>query len=241
MQAVKRRGYDNSRRLAQSRATRAEVVAAAHRLFVERGYAGTAIDAIGEEAEVPLATVYRLFGSKRGILASVMDVAFGGDDEPIAFKDRPSVQAALAEPVPTRLIEKFAHIARELLDRSAPMQEVLRSAANSDAEAADMLSVTRKQRLTGQSRIAQALAERHALAAGVDQAMAGDIIYLLMSPDVYRVLTVERNWSVHEYEEWLAAALSALLLRERRQLGSSRARVDGPGDDRPRPGAARHR
>jgi AcrR family transcriptional regulator len=268
VQAVKRRGYDNSRRLAQSRATRAEVVAAAHRLFIERGYAGTTIDAIGEEAEVPLATVYRLFGSKRGILASVMDVAFGGDDEPIAFKDRPSVQAALAEPVPTRLVERFAHIARELLDRSAPMQEVLRGAANSDAEAADMLSLTRQQRLNGQSRIAEALAERHALAAGIDQAMAADIVYVLMSPDVYRVLTVERSWSADQYEEWLAAALcalllsepahlpdarvglklyslasahSALLLRERRRLGSSRARMDGPGDDRPRPGAARDR
>jgi TetR/AcrR family transcriptional regulator, regulator of autoinduction and epiphytic fitness len=214
VQAVKRRSYDNSRRLAHTRATRSEVVAAARRLFIERGYVVTTIDAIGDEAHVPLATVYRLFGSKRGILVSVMDVAFGGDDEPIAFKDRPTVQAALSEPVPTRLLEKFAHISRELLDRSAPMQEVLRSAASVDAEADDMLSVTKQQRLTGQSRIAHALAERHALAAGIDQAMAADIIYVLLSPDVYRILTVERNWPVDQYEEWLAAALSALLLRE---------------------------
>lgn len=214
MQTVKRRGYDNSRRLAQARATRSEVVAAARRLFIERGYAGTTIDAIGQEAEVPLATVYRLFGSKRGILASILDVAFGGDDVPIAFKDRPSVQAALAEPVPSQLLKRFAHICRELLDRSAPIQEVLRSAANVDADAKDMLSVTKQQRLTGQSRIAQALAERHALAAGIDQAMAADIVYVLMSPEVHRILTLERNWSVDQYEEWLAAALCALLLRE---------------------------
>jgi AcrR family transcriptional regulator len=212
-QAVKR-GYDNSRRQAQARATRSEVVAVAHRLFIERGYPATTIDAIGEEAKVPLATVYRLFGSKRGILASVVDVAFGGDDEPIAFKDRQSVRAAASEPVPTRLLEKFAHICRELLDRSAAVQEVLRSAANVDAEADEMLSVTKQQRLTGQSRIARALVDRHALAAGIDESAAADIVYTLMSPEVHRILTVERNWSADRYEEWLAAALCAVLLGE---------------------------
>src|SRR5581483_10302955 len=134
MVAVKRRSYDNSRRLAQARATRAQVVTAARQLFIERGYPGTTIEAISEAASVPLPTVYRLFGSKRGILAAVLDVAFGGDDEPIAFHERPAVWAALTEPDPRRLIELFAHICRELLDRSAAIQEVVRSAATVDPE-----------------------------------------------------------------------------------------------------------
>ncbi|MDP8929202.1 MAG: TetR/AcrR family transcriptional regulator [Actinomycetota bacterium] len=70
---------------------------AARQLFVERGYPATTIEAIADAAATPLATVYRLFGSKRGILSAVLDVAFGGDDEPIAFADHPGVQAALAE------------------------------------------------------------------------------------------------------------------------------------------------
>lgn len=209
---VKRRRYDNSRRQAQARATRADVVAAARRLFVERGYPATTIDAIGGAANTPLATLYRLFGSKRGILAAVLDVAFGGDDEPIAFGDRPAVQDALAEPDPQRLLEAFAKICRELLDRSAPIQHVLRSAADVDPEAAEVLATTAQQRLVGQSRIARALAQRNALADGIGEADAADVIYALMSPEVHRILTVERDWSADHYEQWLAGTLCALLL-----------------------------
>lgn len=210
--AVKRRSYDNSRRSAQARATKADVVTAARQLFIERSYPGTTIEAIAETAGVPLPTVYRLFGSKRGILSAALDVAFGGDDEPIAFHERPAVRAALSEPNPVRLIEAFAHMARELIERSAAIQEVVRSAASVDPEAADMLAVTRQQRLTGQSRVAGALADRSALASGIDQSHAADVIYTLMSPEVYRILTLERGWGGDQYEQWLAQGLCVMLL-----------------------------
>jgi AcrR family transcriptional regulator len=210
--AVKRRRYDNSRRQAQTRATRADVITAARQLFVERGYPATTIDAIADAATTPLATVYRLFGSKRGILSAVLDLSFGGDDEPIAFQDRPAVQAALAEPEPGGLLDAFAHICRDLLDRSAAIQHVLASAAAVDAEAADLLAITRRQRLLGQSRVVRALADRDALAKGLAEMDAADIVYTLMSPEVHRILTVERGWSPDRYERWLATALRALVL-----------------------------
>lgn len=211
---VKRRPYDNSRRQANVRATRADVIAAARRLFIERGYPATTIEAIGEASATPLATVYRLFGSKRGILAAVLDVSLAGDDEPVAFGDRPAAQTALAEPDPHRLLADFAHICRALLDRSAPILHALAGAAFVDPEAAEYVAITAQQRLRGQSRIAHVLAERHALASGVSEADAADIIYTLMSPEVHRVLTVERGWSADRYEHWLATTLRAVLLPE---------------------------
>jgi AcrR family transcriptional regulator len=211
-EGVKERGYDNSRRQAQTRATKAAVVSAARDLFVRRGYPATTVDAVAEAAAVPIATVYRLFGSKRGILSAVLDVAFGGDDQPVAFHERPAVQAALADADPGALLDAFAHIARELLDRSAPIQHVLASAATVDAEAAELLATTRSQRLLGQSRIVQALAGRGALAHGLTDTSAADIVYTLMSPDVHRILTAERHWTRDEYETWLASTLRAVLL-----------------------------
>jgi AcrR family transcriptional regulator len=210
--SVKSRGYDNTRRQAQVRRTRAEVVAAARDLFVQRGYAATTIEAIGEAAATPLATVYRLFGSKRGILAAVLDTSFVGDDEPIAMHERPAVRAAFAETDPRRLVTGFAHVCRELLDRSAPIQQVLRGAATADPEAAELLAVVNSQRLEGQSRIAHALAVRGALADGVDEPAAADTIYALMAPEMHHILTVERAWSGDRYERWLSQALCALLL-----------------------------
>src|SRR5258708_6714145 len=82
-EAVKRR-YDNSRRQAQARATHRKVIDAAKRLFTEHGYPATTIEAIAEAADVSLPTLYRLFGSKRALLAAVLDTSFGGDDQPSA-------------------------------------------------------------------------------------------------------------------------------------------------------------
>jgi AcrR family transcriptional regulator len=209
---VKSRPYDNSRRQAQSRATRADVIAAGRQLFIERGYAATTVEAIGKAADTPIATVYRLFGSKRGILSAVLDVSFVGDDEPVAFGDRPQVRALLDEADPRRILGGIAQLRRQLLDRSAPVERVLRSAATVDPEAAELLVVTNRQRFTGQSRVARLLAERHALVDGVDEGDAADIIYTLTSLDLHGILTIERGWSADRYEEWLASALCAVLL-----------------------------
>ncbi len=209
-EAVKGRSYDNSRRQARVRATRAQVAAAALGLFIERGYPATTIEAIAAASDTPIATVYRLFGSKRGILSHVVDIAFGGDDQPIAFADRPAVRSALAEPDPGRLLAAFAHLARDLAGRAAPLLHVLRTAADVDPEAAEMLAVTKSQRFTGQSRIARTLAERHQLT--VTEADAADIIYTLMSPEVHRILTIERQWSADRYQKWLATTLQTQLL-----------------------------
>ena len=100
-EAVKR-PYDNSRRQAQARATRQTVIEAATRLFTEYGYPATTIEAVADAADVPLPTVYRLFGSKRALLAAVLDTSFGGDDQPIAFADRPAVRAARPSPTQRR-------------------------------------------------------------------------------------------------------------------------------------------
>jgi AcrR family transcriptional regulator len=209
-EAVKR-PYDNSRRQAQARATRLKVIETAKRLFTEHGYPATTIEGVAEAAEVPLPTVYRLFGSKRALLAAVLDASFGGDDLPIAFGDRPAVRAARAETDPAKMVNAFARIAREFMDRSSAIQHVLATAAQVDPDAAELLAEIRRQRHTGQSRIVAALDTRGALDPGLDKTEAADTVYALMSPEVHRILTVERGWPADRYERWIARSLSTLL------------------------------
>jgi AcrR family transcriptional regulator len=209
--AVKRR-YDNTRRLAQVRATRICVIEAAKGLFIENGYQVTTLDSVADAADVPLPTLYRLFGSKRALLTAVLETSFVGDDEPIVFVDRPAVQAALSEPDPHQLLVAFARIAREFMDRASAILHVLASAAQVDTEAADLLTEIRRQRHTGQSRIAAALVERGALDPSLDPSEAADFVYMLWSPDVHRILTVERGWTPEQYEAWLARTMSGTLL-----------------------------
>jgi len=206
-----KRTYDNSRRLAQVRETRLAVIEAAKSMFVEHGYPSTTIEAIADAAGVPVPTVYRLFGSKRALLTAVIDTAFGGDDEPVAFGDRPAVRAALAESDPRELVNAFAHIARELMDRASAIQHVLATAAHVDSDAAELLNDIRRQRRTGQQRIVAALFKLDALDPELSRAEATDIVYASMSPEVHRLLTVERRWSGERYEEWLKRPLGSIL------------------------------
>jgi len=240
VEPVKRR-YDNSRRQAQVRATRRTVIEAAQRLFTEHGYPATTIDAIAEAADTPLPTVYRLFGSKRALLTAVLDTSLGGDDQPIAFADRPAVRAARAEPDPVKMLGAFARIARELMDRSSAIQHVLATAAQVDAEAAELLAEIRRQRHTGQSRIVAALDARSALDPGLDNSEAADIVYALLSPEVHRILTVERGWPADRYERWIARSLATLLPAGQRPPANPASKPPeqaNPGD--PAPAAAKH-
>jgi AcrR family transcriptional regulator len=209
-EAVKRR-YDNSRRLAQVRATRLKVIEAAKRLFIEHGYPATTIEAIAEAADVALPTLYRLFGSKRALLKAVLDISFGGDDEPIAFGDRPEQQEARAESDPICLVSSFARICRLFMERSSEMLHVLSTAAQVDPEIAGLENEIRRQRHTGQARIVAAIAARNALDPELSLSEAEDMTYAALSPEVHRILTIERRWTADQYEGWLARVLSSLL------------------------------
>jgi AcrR family transcriptional regulator len=210
MAAVKR-SYDNSRREAQSRRTRLRIIEAARAQFVERGYPATTLEEIAAVAETSLPTLYRLFSSKRALLKEVLDVTLGGDDQPVAFGDRPEVQAARAQPDPAELVRAFARIGREFMARSAPILHVLATAAQVDPGAAQLMAEIRQQRHTGQSRIAAALAARGALDPNLSESEAADVVYAAMSPDVYRILTVDRGWTPDRYERWLSRVLGSLL------------------------------
>ncbi|NKQ56940.1 hypothetical protein HFP15_29135 [Amycolatopsis sp. K13G38] len=78
----------------------------------------------------------------------------------------------------------------------------LATAAQVDSEAAELLEDIRRQRHTGQERIVTALSSLDALDPGLDFAEAADLTYAALSPDVHRILTVERGWTADQYEHW---------------------------------------
>jgi AcrR family transcriptional regulator len=209
-----RRPYDNTRRQAQVRANRLRIIEAAKALFIEQGYPATTLEAIAAAADTSLPTLYRLFSSKRALLKAVLDVSFGGDDQPVAFGDRPDVQAARDEPDPVALVRAFARIGRDFMERSSQIMHVLATAAQVDPDAAQILQEIRRQRHTGQSRVVAALAARDALDPELRFSDAADIAYTVLSPDVHRILTTERGWTAEQYQQWLVRSLGLLLRRE---------------------------
>jgi AcrR family transcriptional regulator len=197
---------------ARTRLARGAVVDAARTLFLERGYGPTTIEAISDLSDVPPATVYRLFSSKRGILKALIDVSIAGDDEAVPMTDRPPVRSLLADPDPRTMVAGLVGVAAQVNSRTAAIYRILVSAAASDPAAAALLEELTRQRQQGQGRIARSLARAGALRPKLRERDAGDIIHALMSPEIYGLLVVDRGWPPERYETWLTDTLVDQLL-----------------------------
>ena len=198
---------------ARTRLARAAVVEAARGLFVERGYGATTIEAISEAADVPPATVYRLFSSKVGILKALLDVSIVGDHDAAPLGDRPHVRSLLDDADPKKQVAGLVSIAAEVNARVAPIYLVLVSAAGSDPDAAALLDELTRQRHEGQRRVARSLARTGALRPELGERDAADIIHALLSPELYRLLVLDRRWKPPRYEAWLARVATNELLK----------------------------
>lgn len=197
---------------ARTRLARAAVVDAARQLFLERGYGATTVDAISTRADVPPATVYRLFSSKVGILRSLLDVSIGGDDEDVPVAARPQVRALGEVDEPAEQLAGFVALTVQINARVAPLYGVLVSAAGTDPDAAALLDDLTRQRQKGQQVIVRALDRSGALRPDLRTGEAADLVHALLSPELYRLLVIDRSWKPAQYETWLRATLSAQLL-----------------------------
>jgi AcrR family transcriptional regulator len=181
---------------------------------LDRGYAATTIEAISERSDTSQPTIYRLFGSKLGILKALLDVSIGGDDQAVAMADRPQVLAMLGDPDPRRQLTAFAALLRTLMERAAPVHRILADAARSDADAAALLAEIARQRQEGQQRVARSLARSKALRPSLRERDAADVIHALASPEVYGLLVLDRGWTGDRYEQWVRELLAEQLLRQ---------------------------
>src|SRR6201993_5421858 len=97
---AKKNPYRSQLRTEQAAGTRRLVLDAATRLFVERGYARTSIDAIAEAAGVGRSTVFAAAGGKPWLLKTAHDRAVVGDDEQVPFAERPEARKPFAMTAP---------------------------------------------------------------------------------------------------------------------------------------------
>ena len=209
-----KRTYDRSGRLRQAEATRAKVITAAARVFLEHGYAGATIPAIAKEAGVALQTVYRAAPGKAGLLAAAVTAAVAGGVERslVPVEQRPAIRAVIEEPDPRRQLALYAHTQPGIWSRVGPLWRVLEVAAASEPELRRLQEDQEAQRLEGLTRFARALQQCGALREDLTREHAADIIVTLGSYPTYNSLVIKRGWTDSEYETWLAETLQRSLL-----------------------------
>jgi len=208
-----KRRYDSTRRQAQARETRRQILEAARHLFTSLGYTGTTIEAVAHEAGVAVETVYAAFGSKRVLLARLVDLSVAGnDEESTPLLDRPGPQRARLEIDQRQQIRLLAHDMSEIMGRVGPLFGVMRGAATTEPEIATLLErllLTRHETL----KVFVQWVERNGpLRRGLTTEEATDVVWTLSSAEVHHLLTVDRTWTSEQYEQWLGDTLVVLLL-----------------------------
>ncbi|MFG3436113.1 TetR/AcrR family transcriptional regulator [Nonomuraea sp. NPDC047897] len=198
-------------RAARARATRARITAAATDLFTTTGYTTTSITAIAAEAGVSEQTVYYAFGTKRAILTTALDLAVAGDDEPVPTMERPWFRDTLADPDPLGQIRRQVAAAGDIYLRAAPLLDVVRSAATTDPDLAEVWATNVQQRLTVHRVLTDALADKTPLRDGLTPDAAADIALATLSPETYNLLVSNRGWEHSRWRSWATDALTRLL------------------------------
>lgn len=201
-----RRRYDSPLRAKRAKETRTGLVEAASTLFTTRGWAKTGMRDIAQLAGVAVETLYSHFASKRTLLDAVVDRAVVGDAEPIPVAQRAEF-LAIGIGKRTGRIAAAASLLTGIHERTAPFARLLREAATTDAEIAEVLRATRERQRRDVEAGLRLIIGRTPTAHERDGAWA------LLSPEVYLLLVDESGWSIDEYRSWVSEALTSVLPR----------------------------
>jgi diadenosine tetraphosphatase ApaH/serine/threonine PP2A family protein phosphatase len=126
--------------------------------------------------------------------------------------DRPEIQAVFAANSPRDKLARYAFAARRVGERVGPLlAKLLAAASGGDPDLAQFRETINSERLVGADAFVHHLAAAGGLHADLDPDRARDIVWTLISPEVYELLVGDRGWSPDEYEQWLAQALTAAL------------------------------
>ena len=207
-----RRAYRSPLREEGARRTRRLVTEAAAELFTTRGYAATSLADVAARAGVARPTVFATFGSKAALLRQVLDQALAGDDEPVAVAERPWFRPVWDAGTADELLDAYAEVCMLIGRRAAPVFEVVRRAADTAPEVAELWAQTDRNRLAGARMVVDRLAAVGRLREGVGADRAVDRLWLLNDPGHVAALVGQRGWTADEYRTWLAGQMRASLL-----------------------------
>ncbi|MFI5590386.1 TetR/AcrR family transcriptional regulator [Amycolatopsis sp. NPDC051758] len=194
--------------------TRKRMLEAARELFVRNGYGATTLKEVADRAGVAVQTIYFTFGNKRVLLKELVDVAIAGDLEPVATMDRPWFQEAVAAPAAGAHLRLHVGGTRRILERVAPIVEMLRAAAAADPAIAGQWDDHVDPRFAVHLEAARSLVAKPGLRAGVTAEHTADLLFGLLSPELYQLFVRDRGWPPEQWETWAGDTLVSQLCQD---------------------------
>ncbi|PWJ56167.1 transcriptional regulator, TetR family [Quadrisphaera granulorum] len=210
-QATGRRSYDASGRRARAAENRARVLAVARDLLLTEGFAEFSVSRVAAAAEVSAELVYKAVGGRAALLATLLDVAIGGDDEPVALAEREAIMALRSLTDAREVLHGYTAVAVAVQERTAPLL-LLALRSTGDTGAAALLAKADGERLAGMTGLA-----RHLLGTGqtrpdMDLEALRDALWALNGIQLWDQLVVQRGWTPARYGEVLERLFVAAVL-----------------------------
>jgi hypothetical protein len=141
-----------------------------------------------------------------------MDISIGGDEQPIRLLDRPEPRAVLHDTDQQHQIMMISQGISEIMGRVAHLFEIMRSAAKTEQDIEDLLNHLLNERLENMTTFVQNIANNGGLREGMEVSAAAELVWTITSPEVFLLLTRDRNFSQEQYAAWLQTTLVRLLL-----------------------------
>jgi AcrR family transcriptional regulator len=210
--AVKRRTYESPLRRDQAAETRRRILDAAQGLFERDGYAATSMAAVAAAAGVSLKTVYLAFDTKSGLVRALWHLLLRGEQDAVPVGEQPWYREVLDEPDPERQLRLNMRNSLIVKTRAGAMLAVISDAASADPDVGALWERIQTEFYDNQRAVVQSIADKRALAPGLDVGAAADILWSLNHPSLYALLSGQRGWSAQRYEQWLGDLLCAQLL-----------------------------
>lgn len=199
-------GNPSTLRDRRSRMTREEVLAAARRLFAERGYARTSVRDIAQEAGVSPQTVYDSVGSKSELVARLNDLI---DTE----ADVPALARTMVESTdPAYVAVTSARITRTIVGRCGDVLRTLAAGAAGEPDLARVLEEGHRRHLAGARAVVERLHRLGALPDGTDLGEAAASLAAVSDFRIALVLHDVHGWALDRVEAWIAEECRRVLL-----------------------------
>jgi AcrR family transcriptional regulator len=187
-------------------ATRRRMLVAAYELFCETGYRATTMDAIAERAGVAVQTLYFTFHTKDELFQEVHEWTVLGDDPTPPPLQPWHLAAVAADDVRVAV----RHVCRGVLSisrRVAPMVPAFHAVTGEPA--GEVWERSQRMRHEGMVELVAVLVRKAKLRKGVTKDHAADVLYLLLGPDMYRTMILERGWTERQFADWTERVILA--------------------------------
>nr|WP_255479851.1 TetR family transcriptional regulator [Quadrisphaera sp. RL12-1S] len=184
---------------------------AARDLLLAEGFAEFSVARVAAAAEVSVELVYKAVGGRAALLSTLLDVAVGGDDEPVALAEREALQALRPLTDAREVLHGYTAVAVAVQERTAPLL-LLALRATGDPGAAALLAKADGERLVGMTGLARHLVGTGQTRPDLDLDAVRDALWALNGVQLWDQLVVRRGWSPAAYGAVLERLFAAAVL-----------------------------